>query len=653
MTRFDDGRTREERIGALDALMTYEDHEIRERALAMREGKSDRALEADGLLLKKARVVDESAALYGRARVVLGEDRSRPGMIDRFHVRAGAVVEVRTVDDDGKPARGVRGIVARKRAGELVVVFDEPPETDGLDITLWKSDDDLTQKRLHQALAVVAKAKKRTGELTDIVLGLRAPAPTKGEGPQPFDTAMNDDQRTALRHGVLAPDVALVHGPPGTGKTRVVVEIVRQLVAKGERVLCLTASNAAVDHLALSLLAADRGLPLARAGHPARVDAALEHHTLSAKCETHERKVLAKGLLEQAFKLLRGARRRSDTPGEARRREREARAEAGKLFTDARALERQAVAEVLRTSRVLCGTLTGFLGEIPASEMFDTLVVDEASQALLPALLLAVPHASRIVLAGDHQQLPPTVLSRKAMHEGLADTAFDVLMRRDDVIGFAHMLTVQHRMHEELMHVPSLLSYEGRLVAHPHVAHHALSGIGVACTTPIDAGVPLDVIDTAGAGLDEESPESSESKKNTGEALLVAKIVTVLVEGGLSPADIGVITPYSAQVAELDLVIADLVARGLEIDSVDGFQGREKEAIVFSAVRSNADGETGFLSDARRLNVAITRARRKLIVVGDSATLATDASFSTLFESATERGFYRSVFEIPEFTTIG
>lgn len=637
---------REERIGALSRWLSLEDQEHKARARAAREGRSDKELEQDGVLLKKARVVDETGALYGRVRVVLSDDRSRAGMIERFAVRAGATVVVRAIDDDGRLVEGARGVVVRRRADELVVVFDEPPEQDGLDLSLLVADDDVTHRRLTQGLALAKTQKKRTGELVDIALGLRAPLPTKGTLPAVFDASLNDDQREAVRHGLFAPDVALVHGPPGTGKTRVVVEIVRQLVARGERVLCLTASNAAIDHLALEFLRCDPSLALARAGHPARVDPALEAHTLAARADAHERKLLARGLIDQAMKLLKGARRRSDSPREARAREREARAEANALFADARSLERQAVHEVLRTTRVLCGTLTGAVAELPASETFDTLVVDEASQALVPALLLGVHAAARIVLAGDHRQLPPTVLSPRAAREGLQTTTFDLLMARDDKEAYAHMLTVQHRMHREIMALPSRLSYDDRLVAHPSVAAHTLAELGVQPPRFIDAATPCDVVDTAGAGLEEDSSERSESKQNEGEAAVVARIVRAVVDGGLSVSDIGVITPYSAQVAELSVRLADLVAQGLEIDSVDGFQGREKECVVFSAVRSNGDAEVGFLADPRRLNVALTRARRKRIFVGDAATLAATPIFAALFDDATATGAHRSVFEV-------
>jgi superfamily I DNA and/or RNA helicase len=207
------------------------------------------------------------------------------------------------------------------------------------------------------------------------------------------------------------------------------------------------------------------------------------------------------------------------------------------------------------------------------------------------------------------------------------------------------MLVVQHRMHEALMAFPSARFYDGRLIAHGAVRQRRLAIDEDPILLPER---PLDVIDTAGTGHEEGAAEGGVTKENVGEAALVARVLIQLVARGVAPADIGVVTPYAGQVALLHAAVPHLVDEGLEIDSVDGFQGREKDVIVLSAVRSNAAGEVGFLADARRLNVAITRAKRKLIVVGDSATLSTDEHWRALFEHAIAAGAYRSAFELPQ-----
>jgi ATP-dependent RNA/DNA helicase IGHMBP2 len=634
-----------EKLEALDRLLGLEQDEARARADARREGKNDKALEADGVLLRAAVALESRGALMGRVRLRLGDDPSRPGHLATFAVRSGSVVYQRLKDDNGRALFGARGIVARRSPGRLEVVFDAPP-SDADQIDLLRDDDDVTLGRLRKAVKGATGAKGRHAELVELLLGVRDPRPSRSGQLTLLDTELNDDQRLAVDKAVFSDDVSLVHGPPGTGKTRALVEIVRQFVGHGERVLALCASNAAVDHLALSLMKVDPALALARVGHPARVHEDLEARTLAGLTEDHELRKLARRLVEDAFSLLRNARKRSDRSRDGWRKEREARAEAGKLFADARRLERQAVEEVLRTTRVLCGTLTGFLGETPEEETFDVLVVDEASQALTPALLQGAARVGRIVLAGDHRQLPPTVLSLKAAEGGLSVTAFEGLREREDADSFSHLLTVQHRMHADLMGFPSERFYDGRLQAHASVAGHLLADLDLSPMTIVRPDTAFEFFDTAGAGYDEDAPEGTESRSNPGEADVVKKLVDDLLGAGLPPADLGVITPYSAHAALLGSLLADEVTAGLEVDSVDGFQGREKEVIVMSAVRSNTTGTVGFLSDPRRLNVSITRAKRKLIVIGDSATLGADSLWNAFVEHAIALGAHRSVFEL-------
>jgi ATP-dependent RNA/DNA helicase IGHMBP2 len=634
-----------ERLEALSRLLGLEEQTARERTDALLKGKTAKELEQAGVLLRQARVGEVVPAMFGRARVTLGEQRA--GQIDGFDVRPGAIVWLMERDDDGALQQAASGVVVRRARGRLDVVFDSSEDAADVDelVDVLRAEDAVTLRRMREGLARCVQADGRTARLVEVLLGAAPPRATR-KSALAMDPALNDDQQIAARHGVLAEDLALIHGPPGTGKTRVLVEVIRQCVMRGERVLAMAASNAAVDHLALCVLAAEPGIKLARLGHPARAHPDLEQHTLAALTDEHEHKKIAKGLVDQAFTLLRQARKRSARGRDAHKVEREVRAEAGRLFADARRLERQAAQAVLEGARVLCSTLTGQLMGL-GDDVFDVLVVDEASQALTPALLLGVPFAKRVVLAGDHMQLPPTVLSLEAARAGLANTAFAARCEADAGSEISHMLTVQHRMHEQLMAFPSERFYDGRLRAHGSVAHHLLADLGV---TDDDVALParvLDVIDTAGSGFEEASPDGSDSKHNLGEAGVIARLVRALVSDGLGAAQIGVITPYAGQVAELVAALSDLVDAGLEVDSVDGFQGREKEAILFSAVRSNANGEVGFLDDVRRLNVAVTRARRKLIVLGDSATLSTNETWRALFDHAIAVGAYRSVFELP------
>jgi predicted DNA helicase len=666
-------------LDMLVSALNAETNEARARTDELLRHGSPKELEGRGALLRKAVVRDVRPGLLERARLSIGDDPQRQGHVDAFSARVGAAVHVVDRDDDGKPAIIGHGIILRRRRGMLEVVIDGKDIGDidvGDPISLMIGADEVSLRRLMGGVQAAKVMTGRPARLVEHLVGVVSPRPTRhpnvddGSGPLVklgVASRLNPDQLRAASHALFAEDVALVHGPPGTGKTHVLVEVVRAAVARGDRVLCAAASNAAVDHLALSLLRADGSLALTRVGDPARVHEDLEAHTLAVLTANHPHQEQARRLLDQAQKLLRGARRRSDTSREARQREREARTEARQLFAEARQLEAVAAADVVNKTRVVCATLTGRLYDIADKNgaPFDLLVIDEASQATTPALLLPLPYLSstgRVVMAGDHLQLPPVVVSAGA--KALEQTAFSTLRQRDtkgaaDVDGdgsgdYSHMLTVQHRMHATLMAFPSQHTYDGRLTAHPSVAERTLTTTGIAASS-VEAGARclpervLDVIDTAGASFDEARSDGG-SYENAGEAAVVALLVDDLIACGVAQSDVGVITPYSAQSTRLQRLLSSHIDGGLEVDSVDGFQGREKRVIVFSAVRSNTEQQVGFLADARRQNVAITRAQHKLIVVGDSSTLSTDPHWRGLFDhaiaSADHGAAYRSVFEI-------
>ncbi len=637
-----------QRLEQLLALLDDEERTVRARTDALMKDRTPKELEASGLLLRQACVSDVAPALFGGARVTLTD--AKDGQVARFDVRPGAVVWLMEKDDDGALVQTATGVVVRKNRTQLQVVLDSAQHAAVIEdrVFVLRVSDEVTVRRMKDGVRQLMRADGRTARLCEVLLG-GAPARATRPGNVTLDATLNADQQQAVLHGLYADDVGLIHGPPGTGKTRAVVEVVLQCVARGERVLAMAASNAAVDHLAVSLLDAQPQLSLARLGHPARAHPALELHTLAALTDAHDHKRIARALTDQAFELLRTANKRSSRGSDGHQQKREARAQAGALFADARRLQRQAAQAVLAQSKVLCGTLTGSL-DVLGDAVFDTLVVDEASQVLTPALLLPLRLCKRVVLAGDHHQLPPTVLSDSAAKAGLSDTVFGALTSADRAGAISRMLTVQHRMHTALMAFVSARFYDGALVAHHSVAHHTLADLVAAPNDATQALLawqhPLDVIDTAGSGHEEQRTPGGDSFDNPGEASVVAALVHAFVAVGIAPSDIGVIAPYAGQVAVLLGLLSDVVEAGLEVDSVDGFQGREKQLVVFSAVRSNPDGQVGFLADVRRLNVALSRARRKLCVVADSATLSANPTWRALFDAAMATGAYRSVFEL-------
>jgi len=617
----------DEHLDRLARLLAAEREEERARFTEARDRLSIAEREARGLAVADVEAEAEGG-LAGRALVTYGRG-GRPLAGGRIGVGSIVRVDARRERRDDAPT----GVVARRSRTRVAVAFDEPPPewAIGGRVVLTLEPSPVTWERLDAAVRRFrndAAAKRWRGVLSGTPPRFLA-RPRGGAAP----TALNREQRAALELADRAEDLALVHGPPGTGKTTVLVEVVRGAAARGERVLATAPSNLAVDNLVERLVAA--GLDCVRLGHPARVLPAVLEHTLEAKASQREAARIAAGLVEEALALRREAAKRKGRRGpgrfsEARGKERDARA----LLAEARALEDRAEAEVIERAQVVLATLTGL--DVPAlsTRRFDLAVIDEATQAVEPAALLALLRADRAVLAGDPLQLPPTILSAEAQAAGLGVSLFERLAALHGDAARV-MLAEQHRMNARIMRFPSDALYGGALRAHPAVADHALDG------------EPLLFVDTAGAGFEESTPEGSDSRQNDGEATLAAAEVERILALGVSPEDVAVISPYDAQVQRLRQLLAPRLDEGLEVDTVDGFQGREKEAVVLSLVRSNDAGEVGFLADVRRMNVAITRARKKLVVIGDSATVARHPFYEAFHRYVEAQGAWRSAFERP------
>jgi len=329
---------------------------------------------------------------------------------------------------------------------------------------------------------------------------------------------------------------------------------------------------------------------------------------------------------------------------------RELRDRARALERDARAELDRAEAHVFARARVVLATCAGAAHPALAHEAFDTVVVDEATQSPDPLTLVALARGRRAVLAGDPCQLPPTVVDVTAARAGLATTFFERLLAAGDTPG--RMLEVQHRMHADIMRFPSAAMYGGRLVAAPRVRAWTLDDLGAA-PDPLRPGAVW-LVDTAGADFTEERAIAGTethpggavfldpSTRNPRQAVRVAAEVRRLLSRGVAPGDVAVIAAYDAQVRMLRELLAAERAAGLEVGTVDGFQGREKEAIVVDTVRSNDAGEIGFLADTRRMNVALTRARRFLLVVGDSATLGRHPFYADFLTAIDDLGSHGS-----------
>jgi superfamily I DNA and/or RNA helicase len=611
----------------------------------------ERTAEAQRAAERKRRMRPAAAEAAGETLIDLLLVEQEPGLGNRFllrFVKKGGGPLPWTRLDVGSPVvltpqgeatdQWTRGVVSRRRAESIEVAIADLPEE--LDASSWRLDlsyDEIALNRQQKALRQAREATSgRIAQLRDVLLNLREPKLGTTATVSPANPDLNPSQLEAITFALAARDIAIIHGPPGTGKTTTVAELIQQTVKKGDKVLACAPSNMGVDNLLEKLLRA--GVKAVRLGHPARVLPELREHTLDQLVDAHEDVRVARQLVKDALKLLRKAdryTRAKPQPGEKRALRDEAKA----LFADARRIEQQTVNYLMDSAEVLCVTTSAIDDAILGGRMFQLAVVDEAGQATEPNTWIPILRAERVVLAGDHCQLPPTVISEPAAKGGLAKSLLERLM--EIYPQWARQLTVQYRMHEQIMQFSSDEFYTGTLCPHDSVAQHQLRELPGVQSLPLTQH-PVEFVDTSGADLVEEEEPDGESRLNPGEARGVVRKVTELLMAGVPASEIAVITPYGAQVRLLRELLR---ATSVEVDTVDGFQGREKEAVIVSFVRANTRGEIGFLSDVRRINVALTRARRKLILIGEAATLSQHPFYRRLIDYCERIGAYKSVWE--------
>ena len=613
-----------------------------ERMAERRKARDSAQAEKSGETLLDLVIEDSDSGLGGRHLLTLVK-RNREQRMPWHRLRVGSPVVMSTYpNEDGD---SYQGVVSAKKNNSIQVALSRYPE--GRQFRIDLSADEVTRRRLLAAINMVKESKGRLGHLRDIAMGETRPefhtgnsGQGRGDGPIEFQTDLNPSQQSAVQFCLQADDVAIIHGPPGTGKTTTVVELIIQAVARGERVLACGPSNTSVDNLLERL--ADAGQRVVRLGHPARVTETLRKHTLDGIVEDSDEMSIIRAMLREAEEIFRRLDRYTRArPGRGERMEQKR--EAKRLKSDARLLEKQAIHNVLDRADVICATTT-LNDDLLGDRWFDLCVIDEACQSTEPGCWIPLSRCDKFVLAGDHQQLPPTVLSQEAARAG-----FDIslLERMNKIYGdeITRLLSVQYRMHKQIMDFSSDHFYDGELVADESVADHLLSDLEFVEPSEFSQ-TTMTFIDTAGANWDEELEPEGLSKRNVKEAELILKKAEQLIEAGVKPDEIAIIAPYAAQVR---LLRRKSTYNAIEVGTVDGFQGREKECVLISTVRSNPEGEIGFLGDARRMNVAITRARRKLIVVGDSATLGNNPFFKSLLDYFESVGGYCSVWEEQDY----
>lgn len=614
--------------------------------------------------------------------------------------------------------RGAEGVVTKTQRESITVALDKE-EVDVPSGKLWlyvlqfftvsqvrrlivvyassvKLANDVTYKRLNQHMTKLQKMQpSEHSSLTQILFGQSSPTPISKDVLDAKvdwnDPSLNDSQQHAIRFALASREVALIHGPPGTGKTHTLIELILQLVKRNQRLLVCGPSNISVDNIVERL--ASHKVSMVRLGHPARLLPGVLNHSLEVLTKTSEAAAIVTDIRSEmdakqaSIRKTRNGRERRAIYGELK-----------ELRTEYRQREARVVRDLLRSSKVVLSTLHGAGGFHLMDERFDIVIVDEASQALeaqcwIPVLSSGAP---KLVLAGDHLQLPPTIkslnmkdtkkprktpkdtadaksndvvdgvagLTIKEKSPTLETTLFDRLV---DLYGdsIKRMLTTQYRMHEQIMKFPSAALYDNKLVAAEAVKARLLNDLEYDVQDTDDTVEPLVFWDTQGGDFPEKTEEDetgakgkssllAESKINEHEAAIVRMQVGNLIDAGVKAEDIALVTPYNGQLALLSGMLKDKYA-GLELGSIDGFQGREKEAVIVSLVRSNPEHEVGFLAEKRRLNgkscravcrahaqqrapvrhcmskivrlqltgrtVAMTRPKRHLCVVGDSETV--------------------------------
>ncbi|MGB0388952.1 MAG: AAA domain-containing protein [Ardenticatenaceae bacterium] len=584
---------------------------------------------------------DESGGLGGRVLVTLGK-RNQKEPLPWTRLGVGTPV---LLSQEGRK-RTWAGVVSQRREYTIQVALSQWPEagSDRATFRLDLSGHEVAHQRQRAALEKARFAKgDRLSELRRVLLREQEPSFRRGHAPlQLLDQSLNQSQQEAIRFALSINDVGLIHGPPGTGKTTTVVELIRQVVRRGEKVLACAPSNLAVDNIFERLLAA--GEKVLRLGHPARVLPELRDHTLDLLIDKHPNVTLARKLERDGYRLRKQANKRSKLAAHKRRTMRE---EAKQILADARRLEAQALEQVIDSADILCATTTSLDSKILGRRKFDLCVIDEAAQSTEAGTWLPILRSKRLILAGDHYQLSPTIISKEAAKEGLGVSMMERLMKQAGA-PLWRRLTTQYRMNQAIMDFSSREFYQFSLEADPSVEHHLLSDLDGVEKNDLTA-TAIHFIDTAGAGYNEELESNhrgqkgrGQSRQNPPEAELVCCKIQAFIDAGVTPSDIAVITPYAAQVRLLREICRH---REIEIGTVDGFQGREKEVIIISLVRSNQKGEIGFLANERRMNVALTRARRKLLVIGDSATIATHPFYERLLDYFDILGAYHSVWD--------
>ncbi len=549
---------------------------------------------------------------------------------------------------DATPLNGTIKVIHQNKLRLSLTVDELPDWCDDGKLGINLLFDEMSYREMDIALEKVINASNnRLAHLRDVMYGIKEPAFDKISSFTPI-IGLNESQNNAVQKIISAKDIAVIHGPPGTGKTTTLVQAIRQTLKTEKQVLVCSPSNTAVDLLTEKLHR--EGISVLRLGNPARISEDVLINTLDAKVPAHPSYKDLKSYRKTADEYFRMAGKYKRNFGKEERQQKQLLyIEARKILQEARVLEDYILHEQFEKAQVIACTPVVSSNRMMRDKRFSTVFIDEASQALEPMSWIPITRSERVIFAGDHFQLPPTVKSKKAEAQGLKETLFERCMQLPKV---SVMLNTQYRMHEHIMNFSNQQFYNGELKADVSVKNTVLS---------FDEQEPflntaIDFIDTAGCAYNEIINPESLSIANPEEAGLLIKHLKLLLEQyqqsnrSYKKITIGIISPYKEQVNYLTIKIAEDeffqdYQKQISIKTVDGFQGQERDIIYISLVRSNDSKEIGFLNDIRRMNVALTRAKKKLVVIGDSATLANHPFYKRFIDYTDSIGVLKSAWE--------
>ncbi|EJO70532.1 AAA domain-containing protein [Leptospira kirschneri] len=540
----------------------------------------------------------------------------------------------------GKNEDRIRAILVSLHKEKIKISIEEVPE--------WAEEgkcfldllpDETSYKEMFHALDVLGSATKGTrlyvnrelllGYVKPDLISIRDSDRSRILGR--ISMFLNESQKNAVVHSVLSEDVMIIHGPPGTGKTTTLTEIVSQLVAEEKKILVSAPTNSACDLLVESISA--RGISVLRLGHPARVNEIAIHSTLDYKLFHHPDGKLLNEYRKDVIEISKQAKKFKRNFGEKEREERKNLfMEVKELKKTIRSMEIGLIDSLVSSHPVIVSTPVASARDILENRTFDFCVLDESSQALEPAFWIPILKSDRVILAGDHKQLPPTLFSEK---NSLETTLFEKAAERLESHGRVFLLDTQYRMKEEIVSFPSKEFYSDILKS------------GRPEKEKIPETFPFlnafQWIDTA--GTDSEEVIINDSISNPFEADLQVRLCFLLKENDWPEEEITILSPYRAQVRLISEKLKDVGLTKINVSTIDSFQGRENRCILLGFVRSNPEGRSGFLKESRRINVGMTRARDLLLCIGDSSTLSQDPFLCKLIRFAEEKEVFRTAWE--------